>query len=41
MTGTRKEAVIGCDGVWKIVGEKVGLAAEAVRREGLSKTAIR
>lgn len=36
-----KEDVIRCEGIWKIFGDKSRQAMEAVRAQGLSKTAIR
>jgi glycine betaine/proline transport system ATP-binding protein len=38
---TDREAVIRCEGIWKIFGDKSRQAMEAVRRDGLSKKDIR
>ncbi|WP_343080905.1 glycine betaine/L-proline ABC transporter ATP-binding protein [Ostreiculturibacter nitratireducens] len=41
MSKAPAEAVIRCDGIWKIFGEKSRQAMEAVRSQGLSKSEIR
>ncbi|MCU9846656.1 glycine betaine/L-proline ABC transporter ATP-binding protein [Defluviimonas sp. WL0024] len=41
MTETTREAVIRCDGIWKIFGEKSRQAMDAVLKQGLSKEEIR
>ena len=41
MTGRSKDAVIQCDGVWKIFGSREAEALEAVRTKGLTKEEIR
>lgn len=41
MTETKREAVIRCEGVWKIFGVNSRAAMEAVRKQGLSKEEIR
>ncbi|MES2665846.1 MAG: glycine betaine/L-proline ABC transporter ATP-binding protein [Pseudomonadota bacterium] len=41
MVKPEREAVIRCEGIWKIFGDKSRQAMEAVRRDGLSKTEIR
>ena len=41
MTETSREAVIRCDGIWKIFGEKSRQAMDAVLKHGLSKEEIR
>lgn len=41
MSKTTKEAVIRCDGVWKIFGAQAAKAMEAVRSHGLSKEEVR
>jgi glycine betaine/proline transport system ATP-binding protein len=41
MTDSGREAVIRCEGIWKIFGDKSQRAMEAVRSKGLSKDQIR
>lgn len=41
MNQSSTDAVISCDGVWKIFGPKADQALQAVQREGLSKAEIR
>ncbi len=41
MNQSATDAVIRCDGVWKIFGPKADQALDAVNREGLSKSEIR
>ncbi|HEX9859015.1 MAG TPA: hypothetical protein VGA75_11725 [Paracoccaceae bacterium] len=41
MIETTREAVIRCDGIWKIFGEKSHRAMDAVLGQGLSKDEIR
>ncbi|WP_282093544.1 quaternary amine ABC transporter ATP-binding protein [Epibacterium ulvae] len=41
MTQKANEAVIRCDGVWKIFGQKAESALNAVQQQGLTKTEVR
>lgn len=41
MTATAEEAVIRCDGIWKVFGTASSNAIDAIRRENLSKDEIR